>query len=107
MKGTSKELDPVPVVKLFYPASSATWLLTEVEPEAPDIAWGLCDLGYPEFGTVSLQDLADFKGVVGLRIERDRHFNAAAPISRYIDAARRAGHITETLRDPSSEDDAA
>ena len=42
VKGTSKELDPVPVVKLFYPASSATWLLTEVEPDEPDIAWGLC-----------------------------------------------------------------
>ncbi len=42
VKGTSKELDPVPVVKLFYPASSATWLLSEVEPDEPDIAWGLC-----------------------------------------------------------------
>ena len=42
VRGTAKELDPVPVVKLFYPASSATWLLSEVEPDEPDSAWGLC-----------------------------------------------------------------
>ncbi len=101
VKGTSKELDPVPVVKLFYPASSATWLLSEVEPEEPDIAWGLCDLGmgFPEFGTVSLQELAELKGLAGLRIERDRFFKAKAPISRYIDAARSAGQIVENLPD--------
>ena len=101
VKGTSKELDPVPVVKLFYPASAATWLLTEVEPEEPDIAWGLCDLGmgFPEFGTVSLQELAELKGFAGLRIERDRFFKAKAPISRYIEAARSAGQIVENLPD--------
>ena len=99
VKGTSKELDPVPVVKLFYPASSATWLLSEVEPEEPDIAWALADLGFPEFGTVSLQELAEFKGFAGLRIERDRFFKAKAPISRYIDAARSAGQIVENLPD--------
>ena len=101
VKGTSKELDPVPVVKLFYPASAATWLLTEVEPDEPDIAWGLCDLGmgFPEFGTVSLQELAELKGFAGLRIERDRFFKAKAPISRYIEAARSAGQIVENLPD--------
>ena len=52
VKGTAKELDPFPVVKLFYPASSATWLLSEVEPEEPDIAsdlhrgyWASLNLG--------------------------------------------------------------
>ena len=99
VKGTSKELDPVPVVKLFYPASSATWLLSEVEPEEPDIAWALADLGFPEFGTVSLQKLAELKGFAGLRIERDRFFKARAPISRYIEAARSAGQIVESLPD--------
>jgi Protein of unknown function (DUF2958) len=99
VKGTAKELDPFPVVKLFYPASSATWLLSEVEPEEPDIAWGLADLGFPEFGTVSLQELAELKGFAGLRIERDRFFKARAPISRYIEAARSAGQIVENLPD--------
>lgn len=34
-----------PVVKLFCPWSGATWLLTELDPDDPDIAFGLCDLG--------------------------------------------------------------
>jgi hypothetical protein len=94
-----EELDPFPVVKLFYPAGSGTWLLSEVEPDEPEIAWGLADLGFPEFGTVSLQELAEFKGFARLRIERDRFFKGKAPISRYIDAARMAGQIVENLPD--------
>ena len=37
--------DPMPVVKLFSPYMGGTWLLTELDPEEPDIAFGLCDLG--------------------------------------------------------------
>ncbi|MDB5723494.1 MAG: transposase, partial [Novosphingobium sp.] len=35
--------DPFPVVKLFTPDAGATWLLTELDPDEPDIAFGLCD----------------------------------------------------------------
>lgn len=37
--------DPLPVVKLFTPNAGATWLLTEIDPDDQDIAFGLCDLG--------------------------------------------------------------
>ena len=101
VKGTAKEFDPFPVVKLFYPAGSGTWLLSEIEPDELEIAWAVADLGMglPEFGTVCLQELAEFKGFAGLRIERDRFFKAKAPISRYIEAARNAGQIVESLPD--------
>jgi hypothetical protein len=36
--------DPCPVVKLFTPDAAATWLLTEIDPDNRDIAFGLCDL---------------------------------------------------------------
>ncbi len=87
------------MVKLFNPAGAATWLLTEIDPEDDDVAWGLCDLGmgFPEFGTVSLSELESFIGRAGLRIERDRYFEAKAPISRYIEAANEAGHIVEQV----------
>jgi hypothetical protein len=86
-------------VKLFYPASAATWLLTELDPVDEDIAWGLCDLGMgcAEFGTVRISELASFRGRFGLGIERDRFFEAKAPISRYITAADHAGRITEQV----------
>ena len=48
------DADPFPVVKLFTPDAQATWLLTELIPDEPDIAFGLCDLGLgsPELGYV-------------------------------------------------------
>ncbi len=97
--GTKAEKDFWPVVKLFYPAGAATWLLTELDPEDEDIATGLCDLGmgFPEFGTVRISELESFRGSLGLGIERDLHFQAKAPISRYIDAAGEAGHIVEQV----------
>ena len=37
-----EDLDPYPVLKLFTPDGAATWLLTELDPDDPDIAFGLC-----------------------------------------------------------------
>ena len=97
VKGTRAEKDFWPVAKLFNPAGAATWLLCELDPQDEDIAWGLCDLGngFPEFGTVRISELESFRGPLGLRIERDPHFQARARISRYREAARAAGCIVE------------
>ena len=87
--------NPIPVVKLFNPWGSATWLLTELDNNE-DIAFGLCDLGmgYPELGYVSLSDIQSLRGPGGLTIERDVHFEGTKPISEYADEARVKGWIT-------------
>ena len=54
-------------------------------------------MGFPEFGTVRISELEGFRGPFELGIERDRFFEAKAPISRYIEAASTAGHITEQV----------
>lgn len=102
VKGTPDEIDFEPVVKLFDPRGAGTWLLTEIDPEDETVAWGLCDLGmgFPEFGTVSLDELAAYRGRLGLGIERDLHFQARGPISAYIDAATEAGCIVEQIGEP-------
>lgn len=88
-------IDHPPVVKLFTPDGSATWLLGETDPEDPDIAFGLCDLGlgYPELGSVRLSVLKAHRGRLGLPIERDLHFEANATLSTYAERAREAGGI--------------
>ncbi|MBB5747061.1 DUF2958 domain-containing protein [Brevundimonas variabilis] len=90
-------LDPRPVVKLFTPDGGAAWLLSQVDPEDNDLAYGLCDLGQgtPELGYVSLTELASVKGPLGLAIERDWSFRAELSISEY---ARRAVALG-TIRD--------
>ena len=87
--------DPTPVVKLFTPDANATWLLTELDPQDPDRAFGLCDLGLgsPELGYVSLAELAALRGPMGLPIERDQHFAADGPLSGYAGEARLTGRV--------------
>ena len=89
--------DPAPVLKLFDPAGSATWLFTGMDPDDPDRLFGLCDTGQglPELGAASLAALARVRGRFGLPLERDRHFTARHPLSVYAAAARRAGRIVE------------
>jgi hypothetical protein len=84
------EPDFLPVVKLFTPDAGCIWLLTELDPEDSDIAFGLCDLGMgcPELGCVSLSELESVRGRLGLPIERDRYFTATKTLSAYADEAR-------------------
>ncbi len=87
--------DFLPVVKLFTPDAGCTWLLTEIDPEDPDIAFGLCDLGmgFPELGSVSLSELESVRGRLGLPVERDLHFMPTKTLSAYADEARRHERI--------------
>ena len=84
------EPDFLPVVKLFTPDAGCTWLLTELDPEDPDIAFGLCDLGmgFPELGCVSIAELQTVRGRLGLPVERDLHFKPTKTLSAYAEEAR-------------------
>ncbi len=84
-----------PVVKLFTPWAGATWLLSELNPEEPDIAFGLCDLGMgePELGYVSLAEILSVSGPGGIKIERDLYFVADKTLTEYAEIARSHGRI--------------
>jgi len=90
-----RSIDFFPVVKLFTPDAGATWLLTEIDPDDPGIAFGLCDLGlgFPELGNVSLAELREARGHLGLHVERDLSFHADRLLSRYVAIARAHGRI--------------
>jgi len=90
-----ESIDPKPVVKLFTPDGACTWLLTELDPEDPDIAFGLCDLGmgFPELGSVRISELENVRGALGLPVERDLYFVPRRTLSQYADAAAKAGAI--------------
>ncbi len=94
-----REDDHPPVVKLFSIAGSATWLLSELNPFEPTIAYGLCDLGMgsPELGYVSLEELESIQhpSLPIPLIVRDEHFDAEYMMSVYVEAARQHQCITE------------
>lgn len=89
------EPDFLPVAKLFTPDGAATWLLTKIDPDDEDRAFGLCDLGLgmPELGYVSLSELARLRGQLGLSVERDRYFTPTKSLSAYTEGARIHGSI--------------
>ena len=95
LRGTVNEIDFMPVVKFFTPDANCTWLLTELDPEGPDIAFGLCDLGlgFPELGTVRISELESVRGPMGLSVERDLYFTARQSLCEYAEAARVASRI--------------
>jgi hypothetical protein len=90
-----EDIDPVPVVKLFTPDAGATWLLTELHPDNPTIAFGLCDLGMgcPELGYIDLDEISAVRGPLGLPIERDEHYAETRRLSVLAKLARRGGAI--------------
>lgn len=91
--------DHPPIVKLFSIAGSATWLLSELNPFEPTIAYGLCDLGlgFPELGYVSLEELESIQhpSLPIPLIVRDEHFDAEYLMSVYAEAASQHQYITE------------
>src|SRR6202035_3880560 len=95
VRGTDDEIDFEPVVKLFTPDANCTWLLTELDPEEPDLAFGLCDLGmgFPELGSVRISEIAGARGPLGLPVERDLFFKAKKTLSAYAAEASRLSYI--------------
>lgn len=90
----AREADHIPVVKLFVPWGSGTWLLTEMEPDG--LCFGLCDpgLGSPELGYVSIEEMEAIRGPGGLTIERDLYFHTDKPLSVWTALARANGRVT-------------
>lgn len=84
--------DHKPVVKFFFPDGSGTWLLTELNPDDQNDAFGLCDLGVPELGYIGLDALyslsAEKLQYPGAGIERDLSFKADKTLSEYAKIAR-------------------
>ena len=70
---TDSQPDPVAIVKFFNPTGIGTWWACEFDPDS-GIFFGKADLGYPELGTFSLEELQSYKGQFGLGIERDLYF---------------------------------
>ena len=86
--------DHPPIAKLYMTNTRCFWLISEIDPEYPDIAFGLCDLGmgFPEIGSVSLSEIEEAQCDLW-QLKRDLTFKGSHPLSVYAKAARWAGEI--------------
>ena len=63
------------IMKLFNPCGAGTWYLYEKLDD--DVYMCFANLGDPmmaEIGTVSMNEILSYRGMFGLGIERDMHF---------------------------------
>lgn len=92
--------DPLPLLKLFNPIGTATWIATELYDDG-DTLFGMADLGLgsPEMGCFSLGEIERIHLPLGphgtLRIERDRAFFTRHRLSVWNATARRTGSIRD------------
>lgn len=73
--------EKVGIVKFFTPWANWTWYAVEGEKDE-DGNWtffGLVDGQFKEWGYFTLNELAEVRGPVGLKIERDRHYDGKIP----------------------------
>ena len=68
------------VIYAHYFTASADWHIVELNRETGEM-FGRCDLGlgFPEWGYVRIQDLAELQGQFGLPVERELDFDPKTP----------------------------
>ena len=91
------DADHVPVVKFFNPLGAGVWLATQLDAGG-DILYGLADLGFPEIGSFSLDELASIRLPFDMGNERDILFSTDLPLSVWAEAAHRVGSIRAAER---------
>lgn len=67
--------DPIVIAKFFNPQGAGTWYATEWHPE-DQLFFGYVSIfgdDCDEWGYFSIQDLVEYTGPLGLKIERDLH----------------------------------
>lgn len=100
---TDGQAGDLPAVYIFNPAGVGTWIVWEYDPEER-IAHGMCDLGFPEQGDVSLNELASISTFgIGVEIEKYTHTrfkgmeNAGIPIPEYLRVPAPEADVTDGL----------
>lgn len=81
--------DPLAVVKLFDVAGTATWYVTEFDPNTQVAFCYVTGLAFDEWGYVYLPELGELKTNLGIpRIERDIYFSPK-PISQCVPSLKK------------------
>ena len=91
-KGTGREVDFKPAVRLYIEGTDMMWLLTECDGEG--MAFGLCQIQCAELGYVWLPEVADL-AAGGMSVVEDAYFEPQMTISGYADRARSNGGFLE------------
>lgn len=87
-----EEYEHMPVIKLFSENVNCTWILSDINHENQNMAYGLVDSGdgFPRMEDVEISYLENIEDV-----KMDESFNPLYTIYTYEEAAKMCGKITE------------
>lgn len=93
--GKNPDQDHPPVIRLHILFTGCQWLISELDPQNQNLAFGLCDLGMgcPELGYVDIDEIKAITNVP-FPVMGDVFFKANYPMTVYAEAARMCGYIT-------------
>lgn len=96
-QNTGKNHYPVAKFTLNSYGITSTFLLTEIDPNDNDLAYGLYDfgIGKPTFGYISLSEIEMTTHISKNTFTSEKDFYATYPISVYSAAANLTGRISE------------
>jgi len=97
------ERDFVPLVLITVPGTHIRWLIAAIDPEEPDVAWGVGDLGLGavEVGTVYLTQL--FKPPAAhLKVVNTPNFVGQYTTSEYARRGKLMGGLEDVVDTPAS-----
>ena len=85
--------DAIAYIKFFTPDSNWTWYITEFDGE--DTFFGLVVGFDEELGYFSLSELQEYRGALGIVIERDLHFKPTqlSQLRRQQEQSKISGYI--------------
>ena len=68
--------DPIVIAKFFNPTGAGTWYATEYDPETKEFFGYVSIFGdwNDEWGSFALAELENYRGPLGVGIERDLYF---------------------------------
>lgn len=100
VRGTRQEIDHVPVCLLALPFSDCFWLLSEIDNDDENVAFGLCDLGlgFPELGSVWLPELNGLN-MGPLSVQQVTAFVTTKPLSWWTREAQSRQSLAQALRE--------
>jgi hypothetical protein len=81
-------------LKLFNPVGAGYWYIYAYNPDEK-LAMGFVNLNDPEMaelGYISITELEEYRGPLGLGIERDISFESM-PLPEIMDKVRAGGHV--------------
>lgn len=104
VRGTRQEIDHVPACLLALPFSDCFWLLTEIDNDDENVAFGLCDLGlgFPELGSVWLPELRGLN-MGPLSVQQVAAFSTTRTLSWWTREARSRQSLAQALRENRTE----